>query len=178
MMLWSDQVRVNKSLRQALRKRPYEIRLDTAFRRVVEACALAPRSGQDGTWITDEMIDAYCHLHDLGLAHSAEAWHEGELVGGLYGVSLGQAYFGESMFARANDASKIAFVKFLRQLTRWGIRLVDCQIYTAHLARFGAFECSRAEYRATLETCLQHPTRQGHWVLDEDLCLGPLPAED
>jgi leucyl/phenylalanyl-tRNA--protein transferase len=163
MVLLSDDLRVPRSLRRTLRKAPFRLTLDTAFDAVVEACAEAPRPGQRGTWITDEMKDAYVDLHRQGLAHSAEAWQEDELVGGLYGVSLGAAFFGESMFAHARDASKVAFVAFVEQLDRWGIRLVDCQVYTEHLARFGAVEWPREEFLAALQAALEVPTRIGSW---------------
>ena len=113
------------------------------------------------------MIDAYVELHDRGVAHSAEAWHDGELAGGLYGVSLGSAFFGESMFARAPDASKVAFVTLVRQLVRWGIDLVDCQVHTDHLARFGASEWPRPRFLAALADAVKKPTRIGPWRLEE-----------
>jgi leucyl/phenylalanyl-tRNA--protein transferase len=137
---------VQRSLRKVMKKRPYEIKMDTAFVRVLEGCAMAPRPGQTGTWLIPEMVDAYTKLHELGFAHSIEAWSGDELVGGLYGVSLGAAFFGESMFARAPDASKIAFVTSVKELDAWGITLIDCQVHTEHLERFGAHEVSRADY--------------------------------
>ncbi|MCG8422674.1 MAG: leucyl/phenylalanyl-tRNA--protein transferase [Proteobacteria bacterium] len=166
MVLEADSIHISRSLRKSIRKRPYEIRLDTAFDRVIEACAATPRMDQDGTWIIDEVKDAYLQLHQLGFAHSAEAWRGDELVGGLYGVSLGAAFFGESMFARADDASKIAFVVLVEQLAAWSIDLIDCQVYTDHLARFGAEEWSREEFLAALENALEKPTRCGVWSLD------------
>ncbi|MEM9490702.1 MAG: leucyl/phenylalanyl-tRNA--protein transferase, partial [Myxococcota bacterium] len=150
MVLKADKLHVSRSLRKALRKGLYDIRLDTAFGAVIEACAVLPRPGQDGTWIVDEMIDAYIELHELGFAHSVEAWRDDELVGGLYGVSLGGAFFGESMFARAPDASKIAFVTLVKQLRAWGIELIDCQVHTDHLARFGAENWPRARFLEAL----------------------------
>ena len=170
MVLLADDLHVGRSLSKAVRRAPYDVRLDTAFRAVIEACSAVPRPGQGGTWITDEMIDAYEDLHDRGVAHSAEAWQDGELVGGLYGVSLGSAFFGESMFAVAPDASKIAFVTLVHQLARWGIELVDCQVHTEHLERFGAEEWPRARFLAALEEALQTPTRLGPWHLDAASC--------
>src|SRR5262249_29639197 len=120
----------------------------------------------DGTWITDEMLEAYVELHRLGLAHSAEAWAGGTLVGGLYGVSLGAAFFGESMFATAPDASKVAFVTLVRQLERWGIDLVDCQLQASPLTRFGATEWPRARFLDALRAALEKPTRRGVWRFD------------
>jgi leucyl/phenylalanyl-tRNA--protein transferase len=163
MVLEPEQLRVPTSLRKTMRKRPYRLTLDTAFPSVIEACAEAPRPGQDGTWITSEMRDAYIRLFRLGLAHSAEAWRGDELVGGLYGVSLGAMFFGESMFARAPDASKIAFVTLVSDLRGRGIELIDCQVYTDHLARFGAVEWPRARYLRRLAQCLRRPTSRGRW---------------
>jgi leucyl/phenylalanyl-tRNA--protein transferase len=159
-------LRVPRSLRKSIAKRAFEIRLDSAFRAVITGCRDAPRPDQDGTWITEKMLEAYVRLHDLGFAHSAEAWCDGRLVGGLYGVSLGAIFFGESMFARAPDASKIAFVTLLRQLERWGIGLVDSQVHTDHLARFGAEEWPRPRYLAALAAALEAPTRRGKWTLE------------
>lgn len=166
MVLTPATLHVGRSLGKAMRRRPYDIRLDTAFVRVIDACASVPREGQDGTWITDEMRDAYIELHRQGIAHSAEAWRDGELVGGLYGVSLGGAFFGESMFAHAPDASKIAFVTLVQQLEAWNIRLIDCQVYTEHLARFGAEEWPREQFLDALRRALDQPTRVGPWHLD------------
>lgn len=157
---------VSRSLRKAIRRAPYRVTLDTAFGQVIRACAEVPRRGQDGTWITRDMMRAYDELHALGYAHSVEAWRGDELVGGLYGVSLGAAFFGESMFARADDASKIAFVALVEQLDRWGIRLIDCQVHTDHLERFGAGEWPRDRFLAALEAALGQPTRGGPWRFD------------
>jgi leucyl/phenylalanyl-tRNA--protein transferase len=167
MVLRAEDLLVGRTLEKNLRRRLYEVRLDTAFRAVIEACAAAPRPGQDGTWITADMIEAYVALHQRGVAHSAEAWQDGELVGGLYGVSLGGAFFGESMFARAPDASKVAFVTLVRQLMRWGIELVDCQVRTPHLERFGATSWPRARFLAALEEALGRATQIGPWGLEE-----------
>lgn len=158
------ELHISRSLRRTINKGVFEVRLDTAFDRVMQACAITPRHGQDGTWVTDEMIHAYGCLHDLGFAHSAEAWADGELVGGLYGVSLGAAFFGESMFAQRSDASKVAFVCLVRQLHRWGFHFVDCQMYTEHLARFGAVEWPRRRFLQALAHALQVPTRRGNWT--------------
>lgn len=173
MVLESSRLVVSRSLRKTMRRRPYEIRLDTAFRRVIEGCAGTKRPNQKGTWITDEMLTAYVDLHRRGLAHSAEAWRGDELQGGLYGVSLGGIFFGESMFARAEDASKVAFVTLVQQLQRWGIELIDCQVHTDHLERFGAVEWPRARFLEALATALQQPTRKGPWRLDPDFTPDP-----
>jgi leucyl/phenylalanyl-tRNA--protein transferase len=164
------QLRISRSLRARLRRGEYEVRFDSAFRQVMEGCANAPRPGQDGTWITRGMIEAYVALHEQGLAHSVEAWKDGELVGGLYGVSLGAAFFGESMFARATDASKVAFATLAARVDCWGFRFVDCQMSTPHLLRLGAVVWPRRRYLAVLDEALAHPTRQGRWP-------GPSPEE-
>ena len=176
MVLEADQLRVPTSLRKTMRKQPYRLTLDTAFPAVIEACAQAPRPGQDGTWITSEMQDAYIRLFRLGLAHSAEAWRGDELVGGLYGVSLGAIFFGESMFARAPDASKVTFVTLVSDLRRRGIELIDCQVYTDHLARFGAVEWPRERYLRALAKCLRRPTSRGRWRYEEDAAASGGPA--
>jgi leucyl/phenylalanyl-tRNA--protein transferase len=165
MVLLPSALQISRSLGKTLRRGDYEVRLDTAFRRVIEACARVPRPGQSSTWITSDMIDAYCELHERGVAHSAEAWRDGELVGGLYGVSLGAAFFGESMFALAPDASKVAFVTLVRALSGWGIELVDCQVRTEHLARFGAEDWPRARFLGALREALGKETRFGPWAL-------------
>ncbi|MBI4953643.1 MAG: leucyl/phenylalanyl-tRNA--protein transferase [Myxococcales bacterium] len=166
-VLEAHALHVPRSLHKTLRRRSFDLSLDTAFRAVIEACAGEPRPGQRGTWITDEMVEAYVKLHELGFAHSAEAWHEGRLVGGLYGVSLGGAFFGESMFAAVPDASKAAFVVLVAQLARWGLELVDCQVHTEHLARFGARHWPRERYLAALRHALERPTRRGPWRFDD-----------
>ncbi len=163
MVLRPQDLHLSKSLRKALRRAPYDLRLDTDFEQVIDACASAPRAGQQGTWITKAMRRAYVALHAQGLAHSAEAWEEGELVGGLYGVSLGGCFFGESMFACRPDASKLAFAALLRHLEKWGIHLIDCQVHTEHLERFGATPWPREEFLQTLEEALRSPTRRGQW---------------
>ncbi|MEE8580065.1 MAG: leucyl/phenylalanyl-tRNA--protein transferase [Myxococcota bacterium] len=157
-------LRINRSLRRALRKGGFEIRFDTAFDRVIRACAETPRPGQTGTWITPEMIEAYCQLHVLGYAHSAEAWRDGVLAGGIYGVSLGAAFFGESMFAWSDDASKVAFVHLARLLSKWNVDFIDCQVHSEHLARLGAEPWPRARFLAALEVALTRPTRNGPWT--------------
>jgi leucyl/phenylalanyl-tRNA--protein transferase len=160
---------VQRSLKKAIRRAPYELRMDSAFAQVLEGCASVPRPGQTGTWLIPEMVDAYRRMHDLGFAHSIEAWKDGELVGGLYGVSLGGAFFGESMFARAPDASKIAYVAGVRQLEAWGIDLIDCQVHTDHLERFGAYEVPRMRYLDMLKIALDQPTKRGRWSFEIDL---------
>lgn len=158
-----SEVHVPTSLAKAIRRGPYEVRFDTAFREVIHACAVTERPGERGTWITPNMERAYLRLHQLGFAHSIEAWRGHELVGGLYGVSLGTAFFGESMFARAPDASKVAFVTLLGHLVEWGFTLVDCQMKTAHLARFGAREIPRPAFLERVREAVAAPREAGPW---------------
>ncbi len=159
-------VHLPRSLQKTLRRGAFEVRADTRFGEVIRRCAAHGRPEQDGTWITPAMIAGYTGLHAEGLAHSIEAYREGALVGGLYGVSLGGAFFGESMFADVPDASKVAFATLAAQLARWGFRLIDCQQATAHLARFGAREWSRRRFLRTLEAALDLPTRPAPWILE------------
>jgi leucyl/phenylalanyl-tRNA--protein transferase len=167
MVLLASELRVSRSLEKTIRKGDYRVTLDTAFRDVMKACATVPRPGQDGTWISPRMIESYGELHDRGVAHSVEAWQGDRLVGGLYGLSLGAMFFGESMFARARDASKVAFVQLVRQLVRWDIPVIDCQVYTPHLASLGAREWRRGVFLAELRRALErHPTRLGPWRFD------------
>jgi leucyl/phenylalanyl-tRNA--protein transferase len=166
MVLRATELRVSKSLRKRLRAARYAITLDTAFDRVIARCATVPREGQAGTWITDEMQEAYRTLHRLGVAHSAEAWEHGELVGGLYGVGIGAIFCGESMFALAPDASKCAFVWLVRQLQAWGVDVVDCQVHTEHLASLGATEWPRRDFLAALAARVDRPGRAGRWSFD------------
>jgi leucyl/phenylalanyl-tRNA---protein transferase len=168
MILVPSELRISRSLKKRLAKRDYEVRADTAFEDVTRACA-APRPGQDGTWITEEMIAAYTRLHRAGYAHSIETWIGGELAGGLYGVALGRMYYGESMFTRAADASKIALAHLVRQLGRWGYGMIDCQMTTAHLARFGAREIPRAAFMRKLAKLVNYPPTQRKWRCDDDL---------
>jgi len=165
-VLLTAELQVPRSLRKTIRKQPYRITLDTCFADVVSACASVKRPGQSGTWITADIQAAYGELHKRGLAHSVEAWQEDRLAGGLYGVSLGAAFFGESMFATAPDGSKVTFVRLVEQLVAWGIGLVDCQVRTPHMARFGAVEWPRRKYVAALKKALARPTRAGRWRFD------------
>jgi leucyl/phenylalanyl-tRNA--protein transferase len=162
MVLFPAELRVSRSLRKVVRRGVYETRFDTAFQEVMKACA-APRDGQGGTWIVPQMVRAYTRLHELGFAHSAESWHEGTLVGGLYGVALGKVFFGESMFTRAADASKVALVHLVERLKADGFRVIDCQQATAHLASLGAREIPRAEFAKMLQESIQYPPTGGHW---------------
>jgi len=158
---------VGRSLRRAIARGDYELRYDSAFERVIEACKSTPRPGQDGTWITSEMKSAYIELYRLGYAHSIEAWHQDELVGGLYGVSLGHVFFGESMFAWAPNASKVALVHLARRVESWGFLLIDAQVPTPHTLAMGAEEWPRQRFLDVLESELSYPTRRGSWAAVE-----------
>ena len=173
MVLEVGRFRVSRSLRKAIRRGTYEIKLDTAFRRVVEHCATVDRPDQGGTWITDDMSEAYSELHELGFAHSAEAWRDGHLVGGVYGVSMGSLFFGESMFALEPNASKVAFVTLVEQLAAWGTELIDCQVHTDHLERFGAVMWPRARYLEFLAEAMVKPTLRGAWRLGAAITPAP-----
>jgi leucyl/phenylalanyl-tRNA--protein transferase len=162
MVLFPEELRVSRSLRKAAARGAYEVRCDSAFREVMEACA-EPRANQSGTWIVPEMVAAYTALHERGLAHSVEAWREGELVGGLYGVALGKVFFGESMFARATDASKVALVHLVERLRGRDYRLIDCQQATPHLASLGAREIPRAAFAQVLRESIQYPPSGESW---------------
>jgi leucyl/phenylalanyl-tRNA--protein transferase len=162
-----DRIHVGRTLRRALAKPVYEVRFDGAFERVIAACKASPRPGQEGTWITDEMLQAYVRLHRLGYAHSVEAWQDGELAGGLYGVSLGHVFFGESMFAWRPDASKVAVVHLAKRVAAWGFAIIDSQVATPQTLALGAEEWPRNRFLEFLAKELAHPTRKGSWALDE-----------
>jgi len=161
-ILWPAALRVSRSLAKTLRRSVYAISCDTAFERVIEGCA-QPRAYTSGTWITPAMRSAYGHLHAAGWAHSFEAWLDGELVGGLYGVAIGRVFFGESMFARARDASKVAFVRAVEFFREIGIELIDCQMASAHLERLGATSVSRSEFQALLVRFCDTGAPPGPW---------------
>jgi leucyl/phenylalanyl-tRNA---protein transferase len=163
-----DALHAGRSLRRRLQRRPFGVTLDTAFGRVIRSAAAMPRRRQHGTWITPDMVRAYEGLHRLGLAHSVEAWDGEQLVGGLYGVSLGGVFFGESMFSLRPDASKVAFACLVRQLERWGFRLVDCQLPTPHLMSLGAQSWPRRRFLERLAEGLRQDTRRGPWRFDGD----------
>ena len=145
MVLLPDELHVSHRLARRMRQTDFTVTVDTAFQAVMKACA-EPRERQDGTWITRGMLQAYAALHAAGAAHSVETWMDGQLAGGLYGVAIGRAFFGESMFAKKTDASKIAFVTLVRQLQRWGFGIIDCQLKTPHLSTFGAREIPRSDF--------------------------------
>ncbi|MBL4584959.1 MAG: leucyl/phenylalanyl-tRNA--protein transferase [Pseudomonadales bacterium] len=149
-VIYTDDFRPSRSLAKRLRKQQYEVRFNTAFEQVMRACA-QPRTEQLDTWITDEMISAYCELHSMGVAHSIESWVDGELVGGLYGLAIGQVFFGESMFSRSTDSSKVAFATLVDALKNWGYPLIDCQVSNPHLSSLGAVEISRESFVLLLD---------------------------
>ncbi|MCL2525385.1 MAG: leucyl/phenylalanyl-tRNA--protein transferase [Betaproteobacteria bacterium] len=163
MVLFPEDFRPSRSLRRTLKSGAFAIRFDSDFAGVIAGCAAAPRHGQDGTWITAEMSAAYTRLHELGWAHSVEAHADGELVGGLYGLLIGRAFYGESMFARRRDASKVAFAHLIRHLLDLGVALIDCQMHTAHLASLGAREIPRAEFLDRLRALTANAELRGTW---------------
>lgn len=161
-ILLPHEVRVSRSLRKLLRKGKFGVTMDRDFPAVINACA-EPRADTDGTWLVPEMIGAYRALHVRGIAHSVEVWHEGELAGGLYGVAIGGCFFGESMFTRVDNASKVALVHLCRRLSAWGLELVDCQVLTGHLIRMGARQVPRARFTAMVESLRDRPSPTGSW---------------
>lgn len=163
MVLFPDDFRCSKSLQRTILSHKFEVHIDTAFRQVMESCGRTPRPDQDGTWITQEMIDAYVRLHELGLAHSFETYQDGELVGGLYGLSLGDLFFGESMFHTVTDASKVAFVRLVEFCNLHGFRLIDAQQPTPHLASLGANPIPRKEFLGLLDNTDWQRTLQRSW---------------
>lgn len=165
MILRPEERRVTKSLRKTMRSGRFVMKADTAFEAVIDAC----RNTRDETWITPQIRNAYIALHHLGFAHSIETWQDGKLVGGLYGVSLGRAFFGESMFHLATDASKAAFMTMCAQAERWKFSLIDCQLHTDHLESLGAYTVPRTEFMQLLDEARKFPTRLGRWQIDPTL---------
>jgi leucyl/phenylalanyl-tRNA---protein transferase len=168
-VLFPEELYVSRTMRQVLARKIFDITLDRDFRGVIRGCR-EPRKKERGTWITDEMMEAYIRLHDLGFAHSAEAWQDGELVGGLYGISLGGCFFGESMFTRASNASKAAFIALVKRLRDLGFIIIDSQVYTGHLETLGARHIPRAEYLGYVNRGLTLDTIRGSWkdLLEND----------
>lgn len=158
------ELHVGRSLRKVVRRGDFQIRFDTAFAEVIAACATTPRRDQPGTWIVPDMVEAYIRLHQAGYAHSVESYKDGVLCGGLYGVSLGGCFFGESMFSRADDASKVATVALAERLVQWEFDLIDGQMQNEHLDRFGFTLMPRAEFMLRLRKALHRPTRRGPWT--------------
>lgn len=158
--------KISRSLRKTLKKGVFQVTFDHAFEEVIRACAVVPREAQNGTWITDEMREAYVKLHGLGYAHSVESWFGGKLAGGLYGVSLGKCFFGESMFHLKTDASKVALATLVAKLKSWDFHFIDSQMTTEHMVRLGAKELPRRIFLKRLQSALRHPTRRGRWHID------------
>jgi len=168
LVLYPSEVRISRSLKRVIRKRRFRISSDTAFEKIIRECASVRLEQNEGTWLTEEMIDAYCGLHAAGLAHSMEVWLDDALAGGLYGVSLGRCFFGESMFTRITDGSKIALAALAKHLEAASFHMIDCQLSTEHLIRFGAREISRRRFLRQLKNSLSYPTRRGSWTFDEE----------
>lgn len=167
MVLFLDDFHVSRRLERRLKSPRWRVTFDTKFEHVIDACAGVPRRDQDGTWITREMRHAYVELHHAGYAHSVEAWYDGNLVGGVYGVSMGRCFFGESMFSLRTDASKVAFATLVNRLREWEFNWMDCQVYTPHLERLGARDVPRREFLDLLRRDLNWPTHRGLWTEQE-----------
>ncbi len=171
LVLIPSEIRVSRSLKKKIRKHPFDIRLNTAFEPTIMACA-QPRPGKDqGTWLVDEMIEAYIALHHMGVAHSIEAWEGNSLVGGLYGVSLGRSFFGESMFSRKPDASKLCLVALAHHLENYKFDMIDCQVTSDHLVRMGARELSQKAFLTILNRSIRFPVPDGIWCSGQDLTI-------
>jgi leucyl/phenylalanyl-tRNA--protein transferase len=163
MVLYCTELKVSRSLAKSVRNKGYELRIDTAFREVLAGCA-GPRQGEGGTWLGEDMRKAYAALHRAGHAHSFETWRQGELVGGLYGVALGRMFFGESMFSRATDASKVALAGLVGELRRRGFPLIDCQVRTPLLASLGAREIPRRAFLREIAALVHYDEAPGRWT--------------
>lgn len=168
LIIYPRELRTSRSLRKRLHHKDYRVSMDQCFQAVIEACA-APRHGQQGTWITPEIMAAYLELHRRGIAHSVEVWQGDSLAGGLYGVSLGASFFGESMFSRAPDTSKVALVWLAAQLDAWSFDFIDCQMPTPHLSALGGIQISRRRFIHELDAALAHPTHLGPWAFSTQL---------
>ena len=163
LVLYPSQLKVSRSLKKTIKKQIFRLTVDESFESVIKACAHSRTKADEGTWIVGEMIAAYCRLHESGLAHSVEVWQNGSLVGGLYGVSLGRCFFGESMFTLISNASKVALVTLVQHLQAMEFHFIDCQISTPHLLSFGAQEIPRTQFLKELEQALKSPTLKGKW---------------
>ena len=165
LVLFPDEIRISRTLKKIIKKKVFHVTMDSAFDQVINQCAQVRLQNNQATWIVEEMIDAYCKLHEFGYAHSVEAWHQGELAGGIYGISLGRCFFGESMFTQVSNASNVALVKLVEYLLSLSFDMIDCQIVTEHLIRFGAKEIPRARFLEKLNASLEKPTLRGRWTL-------------
>jgi len=173
LVLFPDELKIAKSLQRVIQKNLFKVTINTAFRDVIMQCAEVRRNHGEGTWIVPEMLDAYCLLHRLGYAHSVESWYQGELVGGLYGVALGKVFFGESMFTKRTDASKVALVYLVRLLRQRQFELIDCQVTTHHLKTFGAREIPRKEFLTRLAVSIRNTSGSEPWVSGELSIVSP-----
>ena len=163
LVLYPHEIKISKTLKKILKKKAFKVTMDLAFNEVIKQCAEVRLQKNQGTWIIEDIIEAYCKLHESGYAHSVEVWHQGELAGGLYGVSLGKCFFGESMFTRISNASNIALVSLVEHLKKMSFDLIDCQVTTEHLIRFGAKEIPRTLFLKKLKTSLSATTYRGKW---------------
>ncbi len=166
LVLYPREIKISKTLKKILKKGLFKVTMDSDFVQVITQCAKIRLQNNEGTWIVKDMIDAYCKLHESGFVHSVETWYQGELAGGLYGVSLGKCFFGESMFTRISNASNIALVKLVEYLNTLSFDMIDCQLTTKHLLRFGAKEIPRVSFLNQLEESLKAPTKRGKWCYE------------
>ncbi|MDX2247034.1 MAG: leucyl/phenylalanyl-tRNA--protein transferase [Bacteroidia bacterium] len=164
LVLYPSDLKISRSMRPVFNQGKFIFTTDQAFREIISSCRQSPRKGQRGTWITDEMLEAYCLLHEEGFAHSLEVWEKDNIVAGLYGVSLGSCFFGESMFTRVSNGSKAGFIYLVQELEKRGYDLIDCQVYTDHLSSMGAVEVPRKKFLTQLENSLKKPTWRGKWL--------------
>lgn len=178
LILYPGDLHIAKSLKRSIKSKKFSVTVDTRFSDVIERCAHVPRKGEEGTWITHEMIEAYRSLHEKGFAHSVEVFFEGKLVGGLYGISLGRAFFGESMFCLKSDASKVALVALDRLAVAWRFDFIDCQVPTDHLKGLGAREVERDRFLSLLSRTVRYPTLVGRWTREAEACLNRLDERD
>ncbi len=168
-ILFPKKLKVSKSMKTIQNKGVFQVTYDSCFKQVITACSNAPRKDQDGTWITNDMIDAYCELHQQGIAHSVEVWQDEKLVGGLYGVSLGTSFFGESMFSKVSNASKFGFIKLVNRLIEKNFELIDCQVFTEHLKSLGAEEINRTNLLTFLNSTLEKESWIGDWGINKPI---------
>ena len=166
LVLYPNEIKISKTLKKIMQKGLFKVTMDSAFVQVINQCAQIRIQNNQGTWILEDIIDAYCKLHESGFAHSVEAWYQGELAGGLYGVSLGKCFFGESMFTRISNASNVALVTLVEYLNKLSFDIIDCQLTTEHLLRFGAKEIPRAAFLNQLEESLKASTKKGKWCFE------------
>lgn len=165
-VLFPDELHISTSMKRVIRSNRFTVTFDTDFSSVIQQCAVSARKGQESTWITKDMIDAYGNLHELGYAHSVEVWQEDKLVGGMYGVSLGKCFFGESMFHKVSNASKVALIFLVQWLQKNDFHFLDAQVYTDHVATLGAIEIPRKDFLALLKSALSYETKMGKWDIN------------